>query len=72
MSDLFDEASEHETVERELAVLLVQRKALPEKHPDFNGQHCVDCGDEIHPVRLELGKVRCIHCQSFLERVNRG
>ncbi len=39
----------------------------PETHPDFDGKHCVDCDDEIPPQRLALCRVRCVHCQKFLE-----
>lgn len=45
-------------------------KSAPETHPDFDGAHCVseDCGIEIPAGRLALGKVRCIDCQTLLER----
>lgn len=38
-----------------------------EEHPDFDGKHCVDCEIEIPEVRLAMGKVRCVDCQSLLE-----
>ncbi len=45
-------------------------KSGPEKHPDFDGIHCVeeDCGVEIPPGRLLHGKVRCVDCQHALEK----
>lgn len=27
-----------------------------------------ECGEPIHPVRQQLGAVRCLDCQSFAER----
>ena len=43
-------------------------KSAPETHPEFDGYHCVDCAEGIHPVRLAAGRVRCTECQDFLER----
>jgi len=43
-------------------------KSAPESHPDFDGEHCVDCELDIPPARLLLGKVRCVFCQGLLER----
>jgi hypothetical protein len=39
-----------------------------EFHPDFDGEHCVDCGIELHPVRLKLQRVRCTDCQTVQEK----
>ena len=38
-----------------------------ETHPDFDGAHCVECGDDMPQARLTLRRVRCVHCQTFLE-----
>lgn len=53
---------------RDNAILEATRKAKPETHPDFDGAHCVDCEVEIPKPRLLMGKVRCVHCQTVLER----
>jgi RNA polymerase-binding transcription factor DksA len=50
------------------ALEMHKAKVAPEKHPDFDGQHCVDCDDEIPELRLSMGRVRCVHCQEFLEK----
>jgi RNA polymerase-binding transcription factor DksA len=68
MSDPNDEASELEQAHRESAINAASMKAGRETHPDFDGEHCVHCGDPIHPLRLEMGRVRCVYCQSALER----
>ena len=46
-----------------------KEKMKPETHPDFDGEHCVDCDVEIPKVRLDMGKVRCVDCQHKLERL---
>jgi hypothetical protein len=46
------------------------RARLIEKHPDFDGKHCIepDCGDELPPVRIAYGRIRCTPCQCEVER----
>lgn len=42
-----------------------------EKAPDdFDGQHCVDCGDKIHEKRLAHKLFRCIGCQEQKEKMS--
>lgn len=43
-------------------------KSAPERHPDFDGEHCVDCDEPVVAGRLALGKVRCLDCQLLLEK----
>ena len=50
------------------ALEAVREKAKPQTHPDFDGEHCVECEDVIPAVRLALGRVRCVACQEQLER----
>ena len=73
MADLADIAAE--TVETCLADAerRARGKSAPEKHPDFDGKHCVepDCGVEIPAVRLNMGKIRCVDCQLLRERRKR-
>lgn len=46
-------------------------KSAPESDPEFDGFHCVDCGEEIPRLRLQMHRVRCVECQTFLERDTR-
>ena len=73
MADLADIAAE--TVETCLADAerRARGKSAPEKHPDFDGLHCIeeDCGIEIPAARLNMGKVRCVDCQMLRERRER-
>lgn len=54
---------------RETAIALEKAKLTmaPETHPDFDGETCVSCGEDIPQLRLAMHKVRCVHCQSRLE-----
>lgn len=67
LADDSDRASVIEATFNADALRDARRKAQPETHPDFDGKHCVDCGDEIPEARLALGRVRCIECQSEIE-----
>jgi RNA polymerase-binding transcription factor DksA len=47
-------------------------KSRPQQVKDANGRWpitlCVSCGDDIVPKRLEYGYIRCIECQTDLEK----
>lgn len=68
MADIFDTAQAFQARLNSDAESRARGKSAPETHPDFDGYHCVDCGEGVHPVRLAMGKVRCFECQDFLER----
>ena len=70
-SEVHDETDQAQWQQlREMAAIQARARALaaPENHPDFDGQHCVDCDCAIPPGRLKLGKVRCVDCQGDLEK----
>ncbi len=46
-------------------------KVAKETHPDFDGESCIDCGEEIPQLRLSMGRIRCVYCQEALERKNK-
>ena len=68
MADENDRASALEAAFNENAIQVVRQKAAPETHPDFDGKHCVECGEGIPQVRLTNGRVRCVVCQNILEK----
>lgn len=68
LRDENDLASAIEAQFIENAIAEAKRKSGPETHPDFDGEHCIDCDESIAPARLELGKIRCIDCQVMLEK----
>lgn len=65
--DEADQASMLQIAENAQAIAKVKARLAPEKHPDFDGKNCVVCGEKIPRIRLDMGKVRCVHCQSALE-----
>ena len=62
-----DQASMLQMAENAQALAKVKARMAPETHPDFDGKHCLACGDTIPKLRLDMGKIRCVHCQSALE-----
>lgn len=65
--DEADQASLIQMNENRQAIAKISAKLAPEKHPDFDGESCVDCGETIPAERLAIFKVRCVHCQRALE-----
>lgn len=54
------------------AVRDAQSKSKPQQVQNADGswphEQCVDCDDDIPPLRLAMGRIRCVHCQDYLER----
>lgn len=54
------------------SVAAVRALSVPEQTQLEDGSwpttECVDCGEDIEPVRLALARVRCIYCQTLKER----
>jgi len=71
MADDIDSAQEVNELHQELSLIAARAKAQPEQHDKFDGKHCVDCEEPIPPVRLALGRVRCVDCQSIIEFHNK-
>lgn len=60
--------AQHQQLREQAAIHERARQmARPETHPDFDGEHCLDCDIEIPEPRLKLGKIRCVDCQQLLE-----
>jgi RNA polymerase-binding transcription factor DksA len=67
-ADALDQANEAGELFLE-AALAKQKDALaPETHPDFDGAHCVECNADMPKARLDLKRIRCIGCQTALEK----
>lgn len=67
--DELDLASDRELRFREQALKEV-RDALVETDPEFDGKHCLTCHSKMPKLRLDMGRIHCVHCQTALE--NRG
>lgn len=74
-SDNIDQANELAQRMNDHAVAEAMAKSKPEQVQNPDGSwpvtECDDCGSDIEPGRIELGKIRCITCQEALERANR-
>lgn len=64
----FEMAERLERAQRDAAINKASNSTAPEKHPDFDGANCISCEEPIPTARLQLGKVRCIECQTAKER----
>jgi RNA polymerase-binding transcription factor DksA len=71
MADWTDHADEIINVLQGAAVGNARAAAIPNPPPEFDGKHCVDCDEPIHPARLAHGLYRCIDCATYLERYAR-
>lgn len=66
--NLFEMAERLERAQREYLIQQASARTLPESHPHFDGAHCVECDMPIPRARLDLGKIRCVPCQTTKER----
>jgi RNA polymerase-binding transcription factor DksA len=69
--DEADQASMIQMAENKQALAKVKARLAPETHPDFDGKNCIDCGDKIPKARLDMGRMRCVHCQTSIEQKGR-
>lgn len=67
-SDNLDQASAIQDVMNNSGIAAAALKVAPEKHPSFDGENCVNCGDAMPVVRLAYGRIRCVTCQTILEK----
>lgn len=82
-ADILDEASQLEAKTVASATAAIQKLTAPQSYRREDGTlltqgrrkdgtwvipECVDCEDEIHLSRLELGRIRCVVCQSIEEK----
>lgn len=70
MADTIDDAQAYNELHQRVSLQNFLAAAKPENHPGFDGWHCVDCEDEIPTKRLGLGRIRCIDCQEYKDRVD--
>lgn len=74
-SDDIDKANELAQRMNDHSVALARSKAAPEQVRSADGTwpvtECSDCGIDIEPGRIALGKVRCLTCQEVLEKRQR-
>jgi len=70
--DELDRASNLTQAATDYAIAEQRRKARPEQEQSADGTwpvtQCVDCECDIPMARLQMGKIRCVDCQGFLEK----
>ena len=66
-ADENDRASSAEHTHNQDNLERIRALAKPETHPDFDGRHCVECGEAIPKARLALGEIRCVTCRQRRE-----
>ena len=55
----------------EITQTIALMSMLDKENPDFDGVHCVDCEVELHMVRIQMGRVRCVDCQEWLDHAEK-
>lgn len=68
VTELVDQAQLQQMENERRALDKVRASLGPETHPDFDGKHCLDCGETIPAKRRMMDKIRCVRCQDTLER----
>ena len=75
--DLYDKVLE--TVERLQAAQIEEKIARARvrqcdepRFANWDGETCFDCGEDMLAKRLEMGRVRCVRCQTVAERKGFG
>lgn len=69
-NEVYDEAELASALESSMlskALKDHKQKMAPQKHPNFDGLHCLDCEEDMHPDRLKMGRIRCTDCQEHHE-----
>jgi len=44
------------------------RQRQADSYPKWDGETCLDCGDDLHPVRIDMGCVFCVPCQELRDK----
>ncbi len=71
VGDEVEMACQLEAQLNEQALLRHRAKLGPQSHPDFDGHHCVECGIDIPLARIAMYRIRCVDCESAIERLNK-
>lgn len=61
-------AEQYSEQERSRRIEESRRALAPERDDRFDGEHCIECPTRMPPERLAMGRIRCVKCQSELER----
>lgn len=68
MADPVDRADQEIDALHQSGMIKVSKALAPETHPDFEAPYCLDCAEIIPDARLAWGRIRCVFCQTKLEK----
>ena len=54
--------------ERERSIARSRSQLQPQTSDNFDGKNCIDCPSEIPQARIQMGRIRCVECQTMIER----
>ena len=63
MTDAIDQASQYEEMHRAHALAAIERQRARQT----GLPHCVECGTDISPLRMSMGALLCVECQTEAE-----
>lgn len=66
--DPLDSASQIEMSIASGAVADAAMRLRPQTHPDFDGETCIECGNDLDVDRLKMGRIYCVPCQTIREK----
>lgn len=72
--EVLDESEQAQMLQlqEQARISLVARELnKPERDPNFDGVHCIDCDEEIPQVRLNHGFIKCVFCKEASENASR-
>lgn len=69
--DNLDIAADLQQQLNESSLERVRRAAAPESHPDFDGKHCLECGEKLPKLRLTMARIYCVLCQTAIEKAKK-
>ena len=75
-ADDLDRAADLTRKLEDAAVAAIRHQVKPQQVQNPDGSwpitDCEDCGEDLAPERLASGRIRCVYCQTLLERRGRG
>ena len=71
LSDPNDQGTRQELIHNTESLRKARMAMAPQYHPDFDGEHCVDCGSDIPEGRLAMSRIRCVPCETVVERLGK-
>lgn len=63
MTDVIDQAQQHEEMHRAHALAAIERQ----REKQIGLPHCVECGNDISTLRQSMGATLCVECKTAAE-----